>query len=128
MGRHKKVCEYYKQWLMRYRCENLKDLPRMREIIVKAITYFKAKDHISYVREFYDILNETGMTKKERDDFEDERISFEKEMIDPAKRTKINGAVKDKLFPIDERNDSEISKLCVIPDDKKRINSLLFAD
>ncbi len=113
---------------MRYRCENLKDLPRMREIIVKAITYFKAKDHISYVREFYDILNETGMTKKERDDFEDERISFEKEMIDPAKRTKINGAVKDKLFPIDEKNDSEISKLCVIPDDKKRINSLLFAD
>jgi hypothetical protein len=105
----------------------------MREIIVKAITYFKAKDHISYVREFYDIQNETGMTKKERDAFEDERISFEKEMIDPAKRTKIHEAIKTKLFPLEDKNakldtDSEISQLCVIPEDKKRINSLLFAE
>ncbi len=76
----------------------------MREIIQKAITYFKAKDHISYVREFYDILNETCMTKKERDVFEDERVSFEKEMIDPVKRTNINNAVKTKLFPLVERN------------------------
>lgn len=62
------------------------------------------------------------MTKKERDAFEDERVSFEKEMIDPAKRTKINEAVKTKLFPLVEKNakDSvlEISQLCVIPDDK----------
>ena len=62
------------------------------------------------------------MTKKERDAFEDQRVSFEKEMIDPAKRTKINDDVKIKMFPLVEKNvkDSvlEISQLCVIPDDK----------
>ena len=72
------------------------------------------------------------MTKRERDTFESERINYEVEMSDQANRRRIADAVRTRLFPLVERNvrDTvrEISQLCVIPEDRRRINSLLFEE
>ena len=86
---------------MKYRIDmGEKEVAQMRKIFYEAICYFKAIYLPTKVSFYYGLLVQSGMSSKERANFNLERLDYEIELNDPVTKKKQIESAKTKEFPL----------------------------